>query len=46
MGQSKGNDSRNIPIIAASIAKIKGLTFEETESITTQNAFNFYKIKL
>ncbi len=36
------NDSRNLSYVVAQIARIKGITEEETERITTENALRLY----
>lgn len=41
--RGKRNDSRNIPYIIEKIAELKGLTPEEVEKITWQNALKLYK---
>ena len=38
------NEPANIPLIAAKVAEIKGMTFEETADITRKNAMRFYGI--
>ena len=38
------NDSSNLPLIAAKIAEVKGLTLEETVEATTQNAINLFNL--
>ncbi len=42
--RGKRNDSRNIPLIAAKIAEIKGLSAEEVGRITTENAKRLFRI--
>lgn len=44
--RGKRNDSRNIPLIAAKIAEIKGLSAEEVGRITTENAKRLFGIAL
>ena len=36
------NDSRNIPYVIAKIAEIKGISPEETEAVTRENAFRLF----
>ena len=38
------NDSSNLPLIAAKIAEVKGLTLEETVEATTQNAIKLFNL--
>lgn len=38
------NDSRYVPLVAEKIAELKGLTAEEVERATTENAMRFYAI--
>lgn len=38
------NDSRLVPLVAEKIAELKGLTVEEVERATTENAVRFYRI--
>ena len=40
------NEPKHIPLIAAKMAELKGLSREETERVTTENALRFYSIKL
>ena len=40
--RGKRNDSRNLKYVVAQIAQIKGLTEEEVERITTENALRLY----
>lgn len=40
--RGKRNDSRNLPYVVAQIAQIKGITEEEVERITTENALRLY----
>jgi len=40
------NEPKYIPIVAEKMAALKGLTREETEHMTTENALRFYSIKL
>lgn len=40
--RGKRNDSRNLPYVVAGIAQIKGITEEEVERITTENALRLY----
>ena len=40
------NSPKHIPIIAQKMAELKGITREEVEEITTQNALRFYRVKL
>ena len=41
--RGKRNDSRNIPYIIEKIAELKGLTSEEVERVTWENALKLYK---
>jgi len=38
------NDSSNLPLVAARIAEVKGITLEETVEATTQNAINLFNL--
>jgi len=38
------NESANIPLIAAELARIKGIPIREVASITTRNAKNLFRI--
>ena len=38
------NEPKNIPLVAAKMAELKGLSREEVEKITTQNALRFYHL--
>lgn len=40
--RGKRNDSRNLPYVVAQIAQIKGITVQEVEQITTENALRLY----
>lgn len=40
--RGKRNDSRNIPLVIAKIAKIKGVTPEEVEKVTEENAYHLF----
>jgi len=40
------NEPKNIPLVAAKMAELKGLSREEVEKITTQNALRFYNLNL
>ncbi len=40
--RGRRNDSRNLSYVVAQIARIKGITEEETERITTENALRLY----
>lgn len=40
------NEPKNIPLVAAKMAELKGLSRDKIEEITTQNALRFYSIKL
>ena len=40
--RGKRNDSRNLLYVVAQIARIKGITEEEVERITTENALRLY----
>jgi TatD DNase family protein len=40
------NEPKNIPLVAAKMAELKGLSGEEIERVTTENALRFYSIKL
>lgn len=40
--RGKRNDSRNLVYVAEEIARIKGITKDEVENITTQNALRLY----
>jgi len=40
--RGKRNDSRNLPYVAAQIAQIKGITEDEVERVTTENALRLY----
>lgn len=45
--RGKRNDSRNLAYVAEQIAQIKGITAEEVEQITTENALRLYtKLRL
>lgn len=39
------NESAYIPLIAAKVAEVKGLTLQETEEITTNNAISWFRIQ-
>lgn len=41
--RGKRNDSRNLPFVAEEIARIKGISGEEVERITTENALRLYR---
>lgn len=41
--RGKRNDSRNLPFVAEEIARIKGISREEVERITTRNALRLYR---
>lgn len=43
--RGKRNESAFIPIIAAKIAEIKNVTVEEVAMVTTQNAYELFKLK-
>ncbi|MCD8144878.1 MAG: TatD family hydrolase [Oscillospiraceae bacterium] len=43
--RGKRNDSRNLPLIAAKIAEIKGISVEEVEWVTTENGKRFFGIE-
>ena len=43
--RGKKNSSKNIPVIAEEIAKIKGVTLQKVEEETTKNAKKIFKIK-
>ncbi len=43
--RGKRNDSRNIPLIAAKMAELKGVSVEEVERITTENGKRFFGIE-
>lgn len=43
--RGKRNDSRNIPLIAAKIAEIKGMTAEKVGRITTENVKRLFNIE-
>ena len=38
------NESAYLPLVAAKIAELKGLTFTEVEAATTANALNLYRL--
>ena len=38
------NESAFLPLVAAKVAELKGLTFNEVEEATTLNARNLYQI--
>ncbi len=40
--RGKRNDSRNLPYVVSQIARIKGITEDEVERITTDNALRLY----
>ncbi|MDE7222572.1 MAG: TatD family hydrolase [Acetatifactor sp.] len=40
--RGKRNDSRNLPYVVTQIAQIKGITEEEVERVTTENALRLY----
>ena len=40
------NEPKNIPLVAAKMAELKGLSAQEIERVTTENALRFYSIKL
>lgn len=42
--RGRRNDSRYVPLVAKTIAELKGLPLEEVEQITTENAKQFYGI--
>ncbi len=42
--RGKRNDSRNLPLIAARIAEIKGISVEEVAEVTTRNGRRFFDI--
>lgn len=41
--RGKRNDSRNLPFVVEEIARIKGISGEEVERITTENALRLYR---
>ena len=41
--RGKRNSSLNLPLVAAEIARIKGITEEEVEAVTFQNALDVYR---
>ena len=43
--RGKRNDSRNLPLIAARMAEIKGIPVEEVERVTTENGKRFFGIE-
>ena len=42
--RGRRNDSRYVPLVAKTIAELKGIPLEEVEQITTENAKQFYGI--
>ncbi len=40
------NEPKHIPLVAAKMAELKGLSRDKIEEITTENALRFYSIKL
>lgn len=40
------NSPKHIPIVAQKMGELKGLSREQVEEVTTQNALRFYKVKL
>ena len=38
------NESAFLPLVAAKVAELKGLSFEEVEAATTHNAETLYRI--
>ena len=42
--RGKRNDSRNVKLVAAKVAEIKGLSLEEVAKITYENANKIFEI--
>jgi TatD DNase family protein len=46
LGFGKRNDPTSVKAVAEKIAEIKKISLEEVDKITTENAINFFELKI